>query len=280
MIHVFKASLLSGYGSYVILIPIFSGYLIWSHRCRIFDDSRIPTKPISVIFLLVALAVSLSTQRLHLRSDFEADPWRILAAILLIQLGFLCCYGARTFRRALFPMLLLFAAIPIPTTVADMLIGFLQSSSAALCYLLFSALGIPVLREGVVLSIPGVTIEVAKECSGINSSVALLLTVLFIACENLASSWRRTALVLFVVPLSILKNVVRIVTLTLLAVFVDRGFLTGKLHQRGGVVFYIVSLAALYPVFVYLRRSEREKTEDSQSRRSVRKLSAAASKMN
>lgn len=98
------------------------------------------------------------------------------------------------------------------------------------------------LQEGyssqtILMPLPGVTIEVEKECSGINSSVALLLTALLLAHQTLSATSRRILLVLLTLPISIIKNAVRIVTLTLLALDVDRSFLTGHLHHDSGFVF-------------------------------------------
>jgi exosortase len=271
----FNSSFVNGYGSYVLLIPAFSAYLVWSHKSQMFVEAAFEPKAAFVVLLPAFAALAISVQG-PLDAVLKSEL-RILGVILLVHAGFLYCYGRKTFARAIFPMMLLFVAIPLPPALADRLIAVLQRSSAVLCYWLFSILGTPAYRDGIVLSIPGATIEVAKECSGINSSVALLLTVLFVAYESLESTWRRTILVLFVIPLSIAKNVIRIVTLTLLAVYVDRGFLTGKLHHRGGTVFYLVSLAALYPVYRLLRRSERKRSEPQDSGESIQQLSAAAS---
>jgi exosortase/archaeosortase family protein len=56
----------------------------------------------------------------------------------------------------------------------------------------------------------------------------------------------------------ILKNGVRIVTLTLLASYVDPGFLYGRLHREGGVVFFLLGLLLLFPVLWLLQRGERK----------------------
>jgi hypothetical protein len=45
----------------------------------------------------------------------------------------------------------------------------------------------------------------------------------------------------------ILKNGIRIATLTLLAMYVDPSFLTGRVHREGGVVFFRMSLLLLLP---------------------------------
>jgi len=56
--------------------------------------------------------------------------------------------------------------------ILDRVIHALQTGSTEIAYLIFQAIGTPVVRRGFVLSVPGVTIEVAKECSSIRSSMA------------------------------------------------------------------------------------------------------------
>jgi exosortase/archaeosortase family protein len=63
-------------------------------------------------------------------------------------------------------------------------------------------------------------------------------------------------MVLAILPLAVLKNGIRIVTLTLLAIHVDPGFLSGQLHHEGGIVFFLLSLAMLAPLLFILRRYE------------------------
>jgi exosortase len=135
-------------------------------------------------------------------------------------------------------------------------IYFLQCGSTNLAYFLFRALGVPVLRQGFLLTVPGVTIEVAKECSGIRSSMALFITCVVAAHVFLRTPWKKLAFVLLAFPLALLKNGVRIVTLTLLSTYVDPSFLTGRLHQQGGFIFFLLVLAMLAPVLKLLEKSE------------------------
>ena len=64
--------------------------------------------------------------------------------------------------------------------------------------------------------------------------------------------------VLLSLPVSIIKNGIRIATLTLLSIYVDPGFLTGRLHNEGGFVFFLVALLFLCPVFLWLEKSDKE----------------------
>ncbi len=135
-------------------------------------------------------------------------------------------------------------------------IYFSQCGSTSVAYFLFRALGVPVLRQGFLLTVPGVTIEVAKECSGIRSSMALFITCVVAAHVFLRTPWKKLLFVLLAFPLALLKNGVRIVTLTLLSIYVDPSFLTGRLHQQGGFIFFLLALAILAPVLKLLEKSE------------------------
>src|SRR5207244_11592806 len=114
-------------------------------------------------------------------------------------------------------------------------------------------------------ALPGVTIEVAKECSGIRSSLALLVTSLLAGHLFLRSGWRKSVLVLAILPLLVVKNGIRIVTLSLLSIYVDPGFLTGSLHHEGGIIFFLLALILLAPVLWFLQRLKRTRSEEHTS---------------
>jgi exosortase/archaeosortase family protein len=59
----------------------------------------------------------------------------------------------------------------------------------------------------------------------------------------------------------ILKNGIRIATLTLLSIYVDPGFLRGRLHRDGGIVFFLLGLLLLYPVLLFLQHGESRMSE-------------------
>ena len=64
-------------------------------------------------------------------------------------------------------------------------------------------------------------------------------------------------LVLLNFPLSLIKNGIQVATLTLLSIYVDPSFLTGRLHMEGGFVFFLLALLILLPVFLWLERSDK-----------------------
>ena len=180
----------------------------------------------------------------------------ILSLVLLVWAGSLFVYGSRAFYANLFPMLFLVLAVPLPKLMVDHCIVWLQDGSSEVTYTLFRLTGTPVLRHGNIFAVPEFTIEVAKECSGIRSAVALLITCLLAGYLFLRSNWARVALLAAAAPVLVIKNGVRIVTLTLLAIHVDPGFLHGNLHREGGFLFFLVGLLILWPVLWWLQKLE------------------------
>src|SRR2546425_12541234 len=243
--------------SHIILIPLVSAALFFLERKRIF--SHVETLWGMGFGLLFAGAVFHWLRLRHSASWSENDRLAIalLSVVVIWVGGFVLCYGRRALRTGLFPVLFLFLMVPVPDFILDRVIVWLQTWSAEVSYAVFELVGVPVLRTGFIFSLPGVTIEVAKECSGIRSSLVMLITSLLAGHLYLQSAWTKTVLPLATLPLLIVKNGIRIVTLTLLSVYVDPGFLTGRLHRQGGVVFFLLALAILAPVLWLLQKSER-----------------------
>jgi exosortase len=253
-------SLSHDYGSHILIIAPLSIFLVYLRRHQIFSNLqvRLNRKTIiagSSLFLLglVVLLVSryqpLSAEKLSLE---------ILSLVILWFSVFNFCYGRESLSRARFPLLFLLLLVPFPAFVIDRAIFALQVGSSDVAYGLLRMLNVPVLKEGFILRLPIVNLEVAKECSGIRSSIALLVTMLVAAEFALRSTWRKALLVLAIIPILVLKNGVRIVTIYLLAAYLNPAFLHGWLHTSGGVIFYLLGLVALVPVTVLLRRWERK----------------------
>lgn len=185
----------------------------------------------------------------------------ILVLVLYWMAFVIGCYGFQVFRSLLFPFLFLFLLTPIPGPVLDKVISFLQTASTDATFALFKLSGVPVLKTGFLLSMPTLQIEVAKECSGIRSSMMLLITGLLLAHLFLRSFWSKLVFVLCIVPLAVAKNAVRIFTLSMLGMHVSIGFLEGRLHHNGGVVFFLLALVALLALLWILQKAEGTKTK-------------------
>jgi exosortase len=242
--------------SHILVIPIMSAALVYLQRKRVFAHPRYAVyKSAPLLALGIALFCLAQTRLIALNSN-DLLSLVMLAMILLWMAGFMLCYGAESFRTALFPLLFLLLMIPIPTVALADIVLALQKGSAVMTYALFRLLGVPVFWQHFKVLLPGVEIEIAEECSGIRSSLALFITSILAGHMFLQSNWRKAFFSLFTIPVVIFKNAVRIVTISCLGVYVDPGFLSGKLHRYGGLPFSLVSLAILAPLLFALQRGE------------------------
>jgi len=160
-------------------------------------------------------------------------------------------------RSLFFPLLFLFFVVPAPQSAVDWLTVFLQHQSAAAAAPLFRLARIPVLHQDTVLLIPGLSIEVAKECSSIRSSTILLVITVVLAQLFLNDVGRKVILVALAIPVSIAKNAARIFVISTLGTKVNPGYLHGNLHRHGGVLFLLLGLAMVVALLLLIRLTER-----------------------
>jgi exosortase len=245
--------------SHVVVIPFLSAYVIWSERDRIFGAYNKPAfrgLGLAVIALgtLAYGAAWFWTDRTPGTNGFSLQ----VLCLVAIWIGiFVSISGARAARAALFPLLLLLLMIPLPDAILSRVVYALEKGSTDITYAIFQILRVPTLRSGFYLTVPGITIEVAPECSGIRSSVAMLITCLLAAHYYLRTWWGTLLFMFLVVPVAMIKNGIRIATLTLLSLYVDPSFLRGSLHRDGGFVFFFIGLAILGLALVGIRKLER-----------------------
>jgi exosortase len=240
------------YTHLLLIVPI-SASLIFSERV-LFKPGAEPAVGLGSFLLVVAILIggfSLTVAQ----SDVQLSV--SMLAIVIWWIGsFVLCFGSRIAQLFLFPLCFLFWLVPIPAPMLEKIVAIWQHGSAISASLLFSALGIPNTQDGVMLSIPGLNLEVAQECSSLRSSLMLIVTSMVLAQLFLRSFWRKAVVVLAAIPLSIAKNGVRIFTISMLGTRVDPGFLHGNLHRHGGIVFFLLALFAVVLLLWLLNRSE------------------------
>ena len=216
-----------------------------------------PSPSIGAALLALALVIGG-----YARWGMGATPGDVRLSLAMFALvmwwlaSVLLCFGARTFHSFLFPLCFLFLMVPIPDFALSRIIEFLQQQSALAARIMFRAARVPVTQDGIMLSIPNLDIEVSLECSSIRSSLMLVVTTMVFAHLFLRSWWRKVLLVAAAIPLSVAKNGLRIFTIAELGTRVDPGFLDGKLHHNGGILFFGIAVVAVGALIWALRRTE------------------------
>jgi exosortase len=246
--------------SYLVLVPFISAWVLFVERRQIFLNLSYNTA-LGGSLLLSAVCTGLVTRLAYSTSSIGPRlSGYVLSLVLLWVAGFSFMFGKGASRTACFPLLFLFLMVPLPRSLLDHVIYALQVGSAWITGVLFDLLGVPSLREGFVFHLARVNIEIAKECSGIRSSMALLILALLVAHFRLKSFWNKTLFVACGLFMMMLKNGIRIATLTLLAIYIDPSFLIGRLHHQGGIVFFALALLLLLPILLLLQRRESRRT--------------------
>ena len=245
-----RLALLSDAHTYILLILPISITLIYLEKN---DPLEEPAR--GRMWGGVLLGVALLLRVVTAMDSWQQSPSDNLSlsvgALVFFWIGStIVAFGLRAVKTNLFPICFLLLFIPLPDDAVTWLTSLLQRQSAWASTILFRAVGVPIARDGVMLSIPGLNIEVATECSSIRSSTMVVVTTLLLAQLFLKSWWRKFLLVATSLPVSVAKNALRIFVIAELGTRVDRGYLNGWLHHQGGFIY--LGLALLFEVFLLL----------------------------
>jgi exosortase len=257
LLTVWQSALQNEQRTHILLVLPVSVVLLYLHRTKVFENAKYDWTGAIALALLAAAYVGLVRYSNALRPE-DMLSWSMLFLVCWWTSSFLLCYGNSASRSAAFPLLFLILLVPIPEFLLSRTIWLLQGGSADVAYAFLRAAQVPVLRKGVILSLPGIDIEVAQECSGIRSSLMLFMVSLVLAHLFIQSGWRQFFLVVAVYPITVVKNAFRIFTLSTLAVYVNPSILDSWLHHSGGFLFFALALAAIMSIVWVFHNSEKK----------------------
>jgi exosortase C (VPDSG-CTERM-specific) len=250
--------------SYVLLVPVVSFYLAWLKRRELaaqFSSSPSHGRPpfaavLCLAFGIIALIAFLVIgQRLVLQDRICLSTAAYYVLALAAGFAFL---GTSILRVLSFSFFFGVFMVPFPVGVTNAIEIFFQHASAGAASALMHFSGLPVVRDGLFFKLPGLSIQVAQECSGIKSTLVLFITSLLAGHLFLRTPWKRALLALFVVPLAIVRNGFRVWSLAWLTVQVNPDIIDSPLHHRGGPLFFVLSLIPLFLLLLLLRKFDRQ----------------------
>ena len=242
--------------SYILLVPLVSGYLLYIQRRSLPGALRS-----SVLGTLVVGGVGVAALAAAVLASGSVSVHDSLALIALAYVAFIGAggfffLGARWMAAAAFPAAFLIFMVPLPDGAVDWLEKASVVASAEAAALFFSIAGTSLVRHGTEFELPGIVLRVGQECSGIRSSWVLFITSLLASHLFLRNPWRRLVLVSFVIPLGILRNGFRILVIGLLCVHIGPQMIDSPIHHRGGPIFFALSLVPLLALAWWLRHGE------------------------
>ncbi len=225
--------------SHGLLIPFFFLYILWDRRETLIAT---PSKPTWAGLPLVALALVVM-----LTGVFGAELFLSRFSFVLLAAGIVwTLFGWRMLIEWRFLLFILFLGIPLPTIILNRITFPLQLFASHLSSIILPVLGVPVLREGNVINLPAMPLEVAEACSGIRSLLSLFTVAVLYGALSEKRTSIRVLLALAAVPIAIFANVVRIVGTGLCVQYWDPSKALGFFHEFSGWVLFLVALVCLY----------------------------------
>lgn len=158
-------------------------------------------------------------------------------------------FGAEAVRRMWFPILYLGFVVPLPNWVITTLTAPMKEYVSYTATWILSHAGYPIVREGVTLYVAQYQLLVEDACAGLNSLISLTAISLFYIYILHNASWRYALfLMLWIIPVALLANLVRVIILVLITYHFGNAAAQGFLHSTAGLVMFATALLGIFLV--------------------------------
>lgn len=225
--------------SHGFFVPLFATFILWQERSRL---ERLRPRPSwwGVAFLVIGLGTLVVGQ-------MGAELFLSRFSLLIVLAGLIVFFLGWNFLRALlFPWAILLLMIPIPSLIFNQIAFPLQLLASKVASTTLPWMGVPVLREGNVIVLPAMPLEVADACSGIRSLMSLTTLAIIYGYLMERSVAMRVLLAAASIPIAIIANSLRVVGTGLLVQYWDPDKAQGFFHEFQGWLMFVASLAMLF----------------------------------
>ena len=225
--------------SYAWYVPIFSLYVLWTERRKLLESVGNSSWLGATLVLPFIFIGFLGVRGLQTRLAVIA----LVGLFITVPWAF---YGRKTAAQMLFPAGFLLFCIPLATFL-DVITVHLRLFATGMAYQILHGLGADIVRTGTMLAASDGSfgIDIAEPCSGLRSIFALMALTAGYAYFNQPTWFRRALLFACSVPLAILGNVMRILTICLVGRYASSEFATGFYHDYSGYVVFIVAISLM-----------------------------------
>jgi exosortase len=225
--------------SHGFLVPLFSLFIVWTKRKRL---ATLPVEP-----HWFGLVVSAGALGILIVGVLGAEQFLSRSSLVILLAGLLIYFrGWQYFRVLLLAWAALFLMIPIPVIVFNEIAFPLQFLASRLATGLLALLGVPVLREGNVIQLPAMSLEVVEACSGIRSLISLVTLAVIYGYFLEPRTSRRVLLVIAAMPIAVVANGLRIMGAGLLGQYWSPDRAQGFFHTFSGWVIFVSAVLMLF----------------------------------
>ena len=237
--------------SHGFLVPLLYAYLIWQRRDKLAAVARKPSN--------WGVLVVLGSLGLLFLGSLGAELFLTRISIIGTICGLIAYFsGWKLLRAMAFPLAFLLFAVPIPVLIYNEIVFPLQFVASRFATSCLETLNLfPIMREGNVLIMPGMRLQVVEACSGIRSLMSLLALAAgygYVAEKSTAVRW---FLFLAMVPLAIVSNGTRVMITALMTNYIGPKAAEGFMHEFSGWVIFVVATAlflGLHSLTIFVRK--------------------------
>lgn len=230
------------HGFLVIPVAIF---LIWRKRKELIFPAR-PSGWGTLLFGFGCLSLILGVAA----SELFTTRISILIIITGISLYYL---GVDNFKIVWFAFFFLLFMIPIPATIYYSATLPMQLFASKITSNLLHIIGVPSVRQGNIIFLPGYTLEVVEACSGLRSLVSLMALAGLFANLTLIGKVKPIILFFSSIPIAIAANIFRLLITAVGAYAISTKVAESFLHQISGILVFAVAIITLIILGALLR---------------------------
>lgn len=233
--------------SHGFLIPLVSGYLLYKKR-ELLSANVGPVEPAGLWLVILGLG-------LFIVANGAAEYFTLRFSLVVTLFGLVYfLFGRKIIRCCWFELSFLVFMIPIPYVIYYAATFPMQLMASKITVAILNVLGAGAVRQGNIIHLGGISLEVAEACSGIRSLVSLAALGAIYAYISLKHNGARTLLFIATAPVAILANVARVFVSALLAYAASVDVTIEPVHSIMGLIVFVVAFVMLALIAGLLRR--------------------------
>lgn len=240
-----------GHAPFILPIALFIAWLKRKHLADVAQNAK-------QNFFLPGLALILAGAFLFTfgwKWDYLLIQTISLFPILTGMLSFL--YGPAILRPLIFPILYLFLLVPPPLGILDNITLPMRHFASVASGAILKMLHFPVSRSGLLLFLGDHEIFLGAPCSGFRSLITMFSLGLIYVYFNKGKFFKNLILILSIVPLALVGNIVRVITISLLTFYFGEKVGQGFLHEFSGILVFLIMLAGLMGIERLLKEPQK-----------------------
>lgn len=224
--------------SHGYFIPFVSLGVIWYKRKEIFSaDMAVDWKGLSVVILALFL---------HWLGAKMQQTRISLMSLVLLSWGIpFYLFGWQLAKKLIFPCSYLIFCIPL--NFMDVIAFPLRIFSTRLATGMLQGIGIDAVRSGTAIIIPSMPtgMDVADPCSGLRSLLAMTALTAVYAYFTQRTLMRKWLLFMASIPLAVLGNIARIVTIAIVSEAIGGRLALGLYHDYSGYILFTAAITTM-----------------------------------